>query len=142
MEEEDEIYLIREIFNVCLDENSLTRIFKNQISSLVISISNDRKASSPKNADTIIFTHIFAMFQNLQYLNFGPSSLYHQRLSFHASPLTVISTKLLKLHVRLDNFDDCLYLLDGRFNQLRTLHVDICLIHSQHITIKNQVERF
>ncbi|CAF4365582.1 unnamed protein product, partial [Rotaria sp. Silwood2] len=35
----------------------------------------------------------------------------------------------LELHVCLKTFYDCLYLLDGHFNQLRTLHVDVFVIN-------------
>ena len=98
---------------------------KNQISALVIDISTNEIQSFPVDDNAIIFTHIFTMFTNLQYLNFCSSSRGHQRLLFRTPPLTVISTNLLKLHVYLDAFIDCLYLLDGRFNQLHTLYVDI-----------------
>jgi hypothetical protein len=35
------------------------------------------------------------------------------------------SSTLRILNIRLQTFDDCLYLLDGRFNQLHTLIVDL-----------------
>ncbi|CAF0927994.1 unnamed protein product [Rotaria sordida] len=43
-----------------------------------------------------------------------------------------------KLHVYLKNFNDCLYLLDGRFNQLRILHVNIDCIIISNLTINNK----
>ncbi|CAF1975259.1 unnamed protein product [Rotaria magnacalcarata] len=85
-----------------------------------------------------LYLHIFTTFTNLQYLNFGPSLLYHQRLSFSTSPLTIISTNLLNLHVYLENFNDCLYLLDGRFNQLYTLSANISFICASPLTINNK----
>jgi hypothetical protein len=84
---------------------------------------------------TFIFTHIFTMFTNLQCLN------YYHRVSFHYSPPTIFSSNLLELHVFLDNFTDCLYLLDGRFNELRTLHVNICTI-TLGLKIDNKVSCF
>jgi len=82
------------------------------------------------------------MFTNLQYLNFGPSLSYYQKLSFGTSPPAVFSSTLLKLHVGLVDFIDCLYLLDGRFNQLHTLHVHISFIGPLCSTINNKVNYF
>ncbi|CAF3412615.1 unnamed protein product [Rotaria sp. Silwood1] len=42
---------------------------------------------------------------------------------------TFRSSTLLKLNIRVQCFDDCLHLLDGRFNQLHTLCVDLVHIH-------------
>ncbi|CAF5055349.1 unnamed protein product, partial [Rotaria sp. Silwood1] len=50
---------------------------------------------------------------------------------------TFRSSTLLKLNIRVQCFDDCLYLLDGRFNQLHTLCVDLVHINEPH-EIKNQ----
>ncbi|CAF3350760.1 unnamed protein product [Rotaria sp. Silwood2] len=120
------------------NETILTDLFKNQISSLTIRIRRDNKHMLTNDKSTMIFTDIFTMFTNLQYLNFKPSSNCSQRLSFHFSPPIFISSTLLKLHVNVDHFDDCLYLLDGRFTQLRVLHVNTFNIrHSSHLTINN-----
>ena len=67
------------------------------------------------------------MFTNLKYLNFGRSSIRDEGLYFCMTRPTVISSNLLELHVCLHTFCDCLYLLDGHFNQLRTLYVDVAL---------------
>lgn len=70
------------------------------------------------------------MFTNLQYLNFGGSSVSDERLFFSFMSSTAFSTNLLELHVCLKTFYDCIYLLDENFNQLQILHVDVCLIVS------------
>ncbi|CAF3393366.1 unnamed protein product [Rotaria sp. Silwood2] len=54
------------------------------------------------------------------------------------SPPIVISSNLLELHVHVVCFTDCLHLLDGRFNQLHTFHVDISFISSDTLTINNE----
>ncbi|CAF3824773.1 unnamed protein product [Rotaria sp. Silwood1] len=77
------------------------------------------------------------MFPNLQYLNFGRSSIYDERLSFGLRASTVISTNLLELHVCLNTFDDCLYLLDGHFNQLHTLYVYLSVIGDLNKRVNN-----
>jgi hypothetical protein len=112
---------------------------KNQILSLTIDINTNEKQSIPEDRNASIFTHIFNTFNNLQYLNFGPSLISHQRLSFCTPPPPVISTNLLDLHVCLNNFRDCLYLLDGRFNQLHTLYVNTSYIGSWNVSINNKV---
>ncbi|CAF3925734.1 unnamed protein product [Rotaria magnacalcarata] len=109
---------------------------------LVIDISTNKIQSLPADNNTIIFTHIFTTFTNLQYFNFGPSLFCHQRLSFFTSPLTIISTNPLKLHVHLENFNDCLYLLDGRFNQLHTLSANISFISALPLRINNKADYF
>ncbi|CAF1388260.1 unnamed protein product [Rotaria sp. Silwood1] len=80
-------------------------IFENQLSSLVIYI-NEREEprSSIKDINIFLFTQIFAMFNNLQCLNLNP----------------------FDLRVVVDSYEDCLYLLDGRFNKLNKFNVTIC----------------
>ncbi|CAF1212660.1 unnamed protein product [Rotaria sp. Silwood1] len=51
--------------------------------------------------------------------------------------LNVESSSMEQLHVNVTFFDDCLYLLDRRFNQLRVLHVKITWIRSSGLTINN-----
>ncbi|CAF3933109.1 unnamed protein product [Rotaria sp. Silwood1] len=107
------------------NETSIIRTLKNQLLSLTIDISINRTQDYLTNNNAIIFNRIFTMFPNLQYLNFGRSSISDERLSFCFRRPTVISTNLLELHVCLKTFYDCLYLLDGHFNQLRILYVDV-----------------
>ncbi|CAF3386843.1 unnamed protein product [Rotaria sp. Silwood1] len=77
------------------------------------------------------------MFTNLQYLKFGQSSNLYPQLSFDIPSPSVISSTLLELHVTVKDFIDCLYLLDGCFNQLHTLHVNFFFICSSQLTINN-----
>ncbi|CAF2149124.1 unnamed protein product, partial [Rotaria magnacalcarata] len=65
------------------------------------------------------------MFENLQYFIFERTSTFNQSLSFGFSSSTFMSSILVELHVNVVHFTDCLYLLDGRFNKLRILHVNI-----------------
>ncbi|CAF0995617.1 unnamed protein product [Rotaria sordida] len=122
------------IFNIekeaalCLvtHQNSLIHMFKNQISSLIIGTKNRLGVS--RDVNTLIFTNIFSVFNNLKYFNFDPSSICYQTISFKNSSSPIFSsTTLLELHVKVDVIGDCLYLLDGRFNQLRSFHVHILM---------------
>jgi len=91
---------------------------------------------------TILFPYIFHTFPNLRALNYCPSSTCWQQLSFEESPPTVISSTLLELRVCLGEFKDCLYLVDGRFNQLRILHVKIYAIDPSDLIIDNKVDSY
>jgi hypothetical protein len=116
-----------------------THTLKNQILSLVFDINTNTEPMRTKSVNEFLFTHIFTIFTNLRYLNFCPSSIGYQALSFDTSPSTVISSILLELHIYLKSFVDCLYLLDGCFNNLRILSVKIYHIHSRDPTINNKV---
>ncbi|CAF3598969.1 unnamed protein product [Rotaria sordida] len=122
-----------------IDESCLISINKNQISSLIIDVTKYKKR---KNLTTdvleCILIHILNMFSNLQYLNFCPSSISYQELLFNNPSPTMNSSTLLELHISLARFTDCLYILDGRFNKLHTLYVDIGSIPSSHLTNNNQ----
>ncbi len=86
--------------------------------------------------------HIFTKFTNLRYLNSGPSLIWYSEVSFGISPPNVFTSTLLELYIRLKSFTDCLYLLDGRFNQLQIFHVKIPCIRSSRVTVINQVHYF
>ncbi|CAF3927415.1 unnamed protein product [Rotaria sordida] len=127
-----------EAINLFSDETLFNCTFKNQISALVIDISTNGQLTSTEHVNVHLFKHILTIFTNLRYLNFGPSSIWYQKLSFDTQFSTMISSSLLELHVRLQDFIDCIYLLDGRFNQLHTLHVNITYIMSSNLTINNK----
>ncbi|CAF4287749.1 unnamed protein product, partial [Rotaria sordida] len=80
---------------------------------------------------------IFLIFDKLQYFDFGSHSINFQRFFFTILPPTLFSSTLLELRVSLKRFIDCLYLLDGRFNQLHTLKVNIAFIE-QNSKINNK----
>ncbi|CAF4682904.1 unnamed protein product, partial [Rotaria socialis] len=98
-----------EIFYYYLDVTTFTRTVKN-------------------DANKFIFTRIFTMFANLQYLHVGSSLMWYQRFLFSVTFSNVISSNLLELHMSVTYFTDLLYLLDGRFDQLHTCHVNIFII--------------
>ncbi|CAF0723902.1 unnamed protein product [Rotaria sp. Silwood1] len=115
----------------------LSVLFKNQILSLIVHISKNEKQISSDDVNKLIFTDIFTTFTNLQSLNFHPFPTCYQELSFKNSPPTLYSSTLLELYVNVTYFTDCLYLLDGRFNQLHTLYVKISWIWPSSLTIDN-----
>ncbi|CAF1374487.1 unnamed protein product [Rotaria sordida] len=123
------------------NETILNDLFKNDILSLIIHISKNKKQTSTKYDNTIIFTNIFSIFTNLQELKFDSNSIYPRYLSFDISPPIFISSTLLELHVNVTHFYDCIYLLDGRFNQLRLLHVNTFSIERSSVRTVNNSEK-
>ncbi|CAF4338743.1 unnamed protein product [Rotaria sp. Silwood2] len=121
-----------------LDQSSLIHINKNQISSLIIDITKKENQRSMKYTKIFVFTQIFIQYPNLQYLNFCPSPSLYVHLSFSNSSSIFVSSNLSELHVCLANFTDCLYILDGRFNQLRTFYVNISLIQSENKNVDKE----
>ncbi len=124
-----------------LDENPLISIFKNQISRLVITIIANWKNLSAEDGSTTVFTDVLSVFTNLHYLEFHspPSAAYSQRLSFGNKLPTFFSPTLMEFHVNVCTFNDCLHMLDGRFNQLRTFHVKISMVLPPSPKIDNKV---
>jgi len=125
-----------------LDESSLISIDKNQILALVIERTTYGKVSPTDDANARILSHIFTTFSNLQYFNFCPSSIWNQRLGFVNPYPSINSSTLLELHIRLMSFSGCLYILDGRFNKLHTLHVDVQNIFPSDFRNNKQVDYF
>ncbi|CAF4936759.1 unnamed protein product [Rotaria sp. Silwood1] len=112
-------------------EETLILRYKNQISSLIIGFGASPVVNSTETM-RLLFKLICDTFTNLQYLNFGPYLLNcYQQLSYALFPPTVFSSTLLELHVNLQDYIDCIYLLDGRFNQLHTLHVYLKFISTR-----------
>ncbi|CAM4803619.1 unnamed protein product [Rotaria magnacalcarata] len=128
---------IKTIGQYFIDENALTDLFKNKILSLTLNVNVNKKANDEEFFNGIIFERIITIFTNLQYLNFCPSSIWYSRISLKGFTANLASTTLLELHVTLNNFNGCLYLLDGRFNQLHTLYVYVADIQSSRQTINN-----
>ncbi|CAF4078228.1 unnamed protein product [Rotaria sordida] len=121
-----------------IDEITLAHIYKNHIYNLIITIvNNNNNETSMKDFITTIYTLIFNVFTNLRYLNFCSFSY---DLSFNEKSSSCFSSTLIELYVNLERFEDCLYLLDGRFNQLRTFYVHIELISCPLIVIDNKKE--
>ncbi|CAF4479334.1 unnamed protein product [Rotaria socialis] len=132
------------------DGSFFIRIFKNQILSLVIDIKKHKgPISASEDINKFIYTQIFTMFSNLEYLDFDPSFNNYHVLSFGVSPPNIFSSTLSKLNVMIHTYRDCLYLLDGRFNQLHTFYVTItdfsCQLstainneHTTYLSVYNQ----
>ena len=121
---------------MCLDERLSASIFKNQITTLIISIDPDKNKRSTMNN---ICNHVFTVFINLTHLIFDdPVCESSARLSFDVPFPIFSSSSLLVLKIKVQTFDVCLYILDGRFEQLHTLDIELANILSPS-EIENQV---
>ena len=60
---------------------------------------------------------------------------------FFADQPTMLSSTLVELHINTYFFEHCLYLLDGRFDQLRTFIVNTVHIWSPQWTLINTVSQ-
>ena len=128
-------------FNLYLDENIFNDDLKNRIRFFTVLLRHDKEKTSVLQKNTEIFRNIFIIFTNLQYFNFASSEIYPKYISFEILSPILISSTILELHVSVSGFNDCLYLLDGRFDQLRTLYVNIASIrYSSDSKSKNTVK--
>ncbi|CAF3664120.1 unnamed protein product [Rotaria sp. Silwood1] len=88
------------------DESPFVQIFKEKISHLVITITDDTDSVSLLDLVKIVYAKIFALFTSLTHLEFGTYNTSQHR------PLVLI-------------FDDCLCLLNGRLYQMKTFIVTV-----------------
>jgi len=119
----------------------LAHIFKNQTSILVIKITKN-----PTFVKDIIniFSRVLTIFTNVRLLNFDPSfDMKIEPVSFNWELIQPFSSSILKeLHMNVKHIHDCLYLLDGCFNQLEKLYFNIDIICPHRSTINTKVYSF
>lgn len=109
-----------------------------QITYLTIDV-NDGLTSS---AETLlnIFVLVSSLSKRLIKLNFG---FFFHRLLFNTFDLSTNFESLTfsSLKINVKTFDDCLLLLDGRFDCLSTLIIHVKIIANTSATIDNTVSR-
>lgn len=128
---------------MCLDESPLFEVFKKKIQSLSIRMIDSKTNKSEGDSVISIFTSILNLFNNLRYLNYHPFvALDFSQLSFNENTPRFFSSTLAELHINVADFNDCLYLLNGRLSQLRTFHVKIDYFLLPSEVIKEKVYHF
>jgi hypothetical protein len=101
----------------------------------------------PANDTTVqLFTEacvqILSVCKNLTYLDCSTYNDDCAQLSLCRLPTTAcFSSTLLHLDIVLTSFDDCLYLLDGRLEQLTELILEIDEINASSLNIDNSVRK-
>ncbi|CAF1277710.1 unnamed protein product [Rotaria sordida] len=119
------------LFQYLTDNSILHNLLTQQIQHLNIDVSYD-----PKSKGSEILSSIFALIlstcQRLIDLNF--CQLFYDRKSpiriYKFQSTSCTSSTLTKLKVSVANFDDCLYILDGRLKHLSAL-----IIHVKKISL-------
>jgi hypothetical protein len=110
-----------------LDHSSLRSIFQEQITNLIL-INDDEHVKDHGSIYTSkIYAHILNFFKNLKVLNIIETSVMsYPALSLCYLPSNTFSSSILtELHINVQTFNDCLYLLDGRLKQLTRLSVTV-----------------
>ena len=119
-------------FVVCfLEKSPFIHVFKEQISDLIITISDEIMDESNVKLLTDIYNRIFGLFTNLKYLDLDGDDIhvFSRSLLTGLSSTTCCSSSIVHLRIKMQNIDDCLYLLDGRLSQLNTLIINLDYIH-------------
>jgi hypothetical protein len=106
-------------------------VFKHQITHLNVKISNEIPNESRLKLLIDIYNCIFALITNLKYLNLDVNDSYFFRRSLmnSLSSTTFSSSSIIHLCIKMNNFDDCRYLLDGRLSRLHTFIVTLDYIY-------------
>ncbi|CAF1367407.1 unnamed protein product [Adineta steineri] len=109
------------------DTNCLIHLFNNQISSLFISFNEKMNSFENRWSYWDIFAKIMTIFTNLRCLKFNPYLPVHHTFFSNKALKTAISSTLLELHINISDISmrDFHHILDGRFDQLRILHVNM-----------------
>ncbi|CAF4127467.1 unnamed protein product [Rotaria sp. Silwood2] len=120
-----------------LDKGLSSGLFKNEITKLIIGIDpNQNDLSTMENICNLVFT----VCNNLTHLIFYDVS-YKKivRLISDFLSLRFSSSTLLVLNIKVQTFDICLYILNGRFSQLHTLYIDLTNIYLPEKEVQNQL---
>ena len=139
------LYFIVFVYIVCLNETHLESNLKNHIDTLGITIAYNKEETSTKYVMEIVCNRVFAMFTKLLCLRFEQSSELYiypvERLTFGRHLPTFYSSTLMELYANVEDFIDCLYLLDGCFSQLRTFYVSIHWFTPSSLLTINKVDQ-
>ena len=88
-----------------------------------------------------VYAHILTFFKNLKHLSVLETlvSSYRGMSLYDLPSTTFFSSTLTHLCINVNTFDDCLYLLDGRLQQLSTFIVRIYYIDDSSLIVHNTV---
>ncbi|CAF1502373.1 unnamed protein product [Adineta steineri] len=125
------IHFQQDFISKYFTNESIRAIFEVQITNLIL-VNDDpyEMADSFKNYTTNIYAHILSFFKNLKKLNVVESTDEpYPPLSLCDLSLNTFSSSILThLYINVYTMNDCLYLLDGRLQQLTTLSVHVHII--------------
>ena len=102
---------------------------KTHITTLIITINENECLTQPPCLAFLIFDRILSTFMNLRCLKMQLSHEWYlhsvERVIISQRPPTLNSSTLQELYVSVGCATDLLYILDGRFSQLRKFHVHV-----------------
>ncbi|CAF1316810.1 unnamed protein product [Rotaria sordida] len=111
------------VFNYFTSGSPFHHIFQQQITDLILVYKSDIDILLERQRHNGVHGYILRFFKSLKHLSITG---LHSVLSLDNLPSTICSSSILyKLSVSVNNFGDCLALLDGRLKQLTTFIVII-----------------
>ncbi|CAF0769087.1 unnamed protein product [Adineta steineri] len=130
--------IVLQFFN---DKSSIGQTIKQQITDLTL-IYNDTNDIIPilKDYTINVYARIITFFENLKHLNIKGSSITaYPGVLLYDLPSTIFSSSILtKLCINVATFNDCLYLLDGRLNQLNSFTVRVYDVDAPSLIVHNK----
>lgn len=132
--------LIIDCFLSVKDHTILRHLLAEQITHLTIHIQSGEMEQASRRNRSKAFMMIVSFCRRLASLNF--CDWYYPRLSITFSELSsrrCTSSTLTSLNVYVETFDDCLYLLDGRFDCLSIMNISVKTLSSLLPNIKKKV---
>jgi hypothetical protein len=128
---------ISHLKGIFLDKSSIGRLFQEQITHITII---NKKMLSSYTLFTQGCVKLFSLCKNLIYFDANRFCNKYIRLIFDSHPQNhYFTSQLRSLFINTVWFDECLYLLDGRFNQLSSFTVNIKSIDILLTTTVNMV---
>ncbi|CAF1098152.1 unnamed protein product [Rotaria sordida] len=110
-----------------MDDSLFQHIDKQQLTDLILIINENNTEITQKEYTKNVYANILAFFKNLKHLSIASSSVEDYPLSSlcYLPSMTFSSSTLTKLSINVNDFDDCLSLLDGRLKQLTEFIVQV-----------------
>ncbi|CAF3926987.1 unnamed protein product [Rotaria sordida] len=126
------------LFQYLIDYSILRDLLTQQITHLNIDIQNE-KISELSEISSNIFVLILSLCKRLIYLNFCQLFSYrNSSICIYELPKTrCTSSTLTELKINVATFNDCLYLLDGNFDYLSKLIINVKKIRYKPSNIHN-----
>ena len=129
------LQLQRKIVSI-LDDCAFGKILKKQIKRLdIVNEDRAREVGSLVEYTERVYVPLLNLFENIEYLNVIGHSRGYVQFSLHHLPSNSFScSNLTYLCIKVLDFVDCLCILDGRFNQLKTFIVVVSLMQIDSTT--------
>jgi hypothetical protein len=107
-------------------------------------INDDTSSNSKENLLIDIYAGSFVLFTNLKHsdVDIHNTYCYSQSLLCDVPSNTCYSSSIVYLRIKLNTFDNCLCLLDGRLSQLQTFIVKVDTICDTSMIINNTVKTY